>query len=763
MRVLPTFVKGFLWRAGASLLLALALFSFETACNPNQVHAGFVPVLDSAVVAELATLNGLQATQVAASTQLTLKEIVLDGVVFGLVNTLIDKLGDEVVNWINSGFEDTPMFVQDPGGFMLHAADQATGRLIAEMGLERFICDPLMLPSLQLALNLDFGINTGRWQREFYCTFGRAASIHADTFMGGDFMGGGGWDAWVDMSVRNQNIIGASAAAGVMMDKRIAMILGMEENKLNWNKGFFSSTNIQGYIKTPGTVIENKINDTFDSSSRRIEMADEISEIIGALINLAMKSLMTGLASNNSSATNYNARYSTNVTYSSNDYQNLRESGVLLPPETISGNIPTFTGSPAVNQTYVQSSTQGPRVCDDSSCGDSNWPHRIQHSGLAIDGNKNVQMMHSSMAHNDDRFGLAWWKGSFGTRQYLSELKITTGLDYYNDNKYRENARTDGLRPRFYTINPLSGVETEITSVRNRSGATVPITCRIHYTDQNGNSATSPGCIAPLLEVESFRIELIEPVPTDVVRLERTRYLTLNEVEFFKRNGPTFMASQSTSTAIGSFFDPFLGISAKDTDGNDVPVTATPASPLASTTYLSYAPDGALRPFVFSSGNIVAPSNELGNWRFVYLASDAYGIHSNPMERVVTVRAQTTASRANPLILIDGSTPTATQTIDVGGQPTLVATGDSYTIGRGNSFDPFQKISARDAEGAAYFTSTVPGVRATYSRNAPNGTTFLYETMFDSTKPGTWRVIFDFTDRYGASALPVLRTITVNP
>lgn len=757
MRALPTLAKGLLGCTGVSALVALVFLFSAVMYSPKPVFAGFVPVLDSAVVAELSALNGIQAEQAAMSTQLTLKEIVLDGVVFGLINTLIDKLGDEVVNWINSGFEDTPMFIQDPGGFMLYAADQATGRLIAEMGLEHFICDPLMLPSLQLALNLNFGVNTGRWQREYYCTFGRAASIHADTFMKGDFAGGGGWDAWVDMSVRNQNIIGASAAAGVMIDKRIAAILGIEQDKLNWNKGFFSSTNIQGYIKTPGTVIENKLNDTFDSSSRRIEVADEISEIIGALINLAMKSLMTGLSSNNSSATNYSARYSTNVTYSTTDYQNLKGSGVLLPPETVPSNIPTFTGGPAINQIYAQSSAQGPLVHADDG-----WPNRVQYASLATDGNKNAQMFYSSMSYRSDP-GNAWWKGVFETRQNFSELKITTALDYYDNRDWRGWVRTDNLRPRFYTINPSSGIETEVVNTRDASGASVPITCRIHYTDASGNPATAAGCTLPLLRVESFRIELIHPVSADVVRIERPRYLALNEIEFFRRNGPSFLASQSTSTAIGSVFDPFLGISAKDVNGAAIPITAAATAPFASTTYVTYAPDGVLRPFTLNAGNVVASSNTTGNWRFVYSASDAYGILSQPMERIITVRAQTTAARTSPLILIDGSTPTATQTIDVGGQPTLVATGDSFTITRGDSFDPFQKISARDAEGNSYSGSTVPGVRITYSRNAPSTATFLYETVFDSNKPGTWRIIFDFTDRYGAAALPVLRTVTVNP
>ncbi len=758
MRALLTLAKDLLRHINLSALMVLVFLFSAIMCNPKSVLAGFVPVLDSAVVAELSALNAIQAEQAAMSTQLTLKEILLDGVVFGLINTLIDQLGNEVVNWINSGFEDTPMFVQDPGGFMLNAADQASGRLIAEMGLENFICDPFMLPSLQLALNLNFGVNTGRWQRDYYCTFSRAKNIHSETFMRGDFAGGGGWDAWVDMSVRNQNVIGASGAAGLMMDRRIATILGIEQDKLNWNKGFFSATNIEGYIKTPGTVIENKLNDTFDSSSRRIEVADEISEIIGALINLAMKSLMTGLASNSSSATNYSAQYSANTTYSTTDYQNLKGSGVLLPPETTSSNIPTFSGGPAVNQIYAQSNYQGPLIHDDHG-----WPNRIQYASLATDGNKNAQMYYSSMSYNNDPTGMAWWKGVFETRQNFSELKITTALDYYDSRDWKNWVRTDNLRPRFYTINQNSGIETEVVNTKDASGNVVPITCRIHYINSSGNPATTAGCILPLLRVESFRIELVHPVSADVVRIERPRYLALNEIEFFRRSGPSFLASQSTSTTIGSVFNPFFGISAKDINGVAIPITAAVTAPFASTSYLTYAPDGTIRPFMLNNGNIVSSSNTLGNWRFVYLASDAYGILSQPMERIITVRAQATASRKEPLILIDGSIPTATQTIDISGQSMLVAIGDSLTITRGDSFDPFQKISARDAEGTSYSDSTVPGIRVTYSRNAPGSNTFLYETIFDSNKPGTWRVIFDFTDRYGATALPVLRSVVVNP
>jgi hypothetical protein len=97
------------------------------------------------VEAQLATTdagNTIQNTITAANSVVTsastyslqLKEFVLDGLLNVLVKQVIRQMTQSVVNWINSGFEGSPSFLQNPGAFFLDVADQVTGAFLAKYG-----------------------------------------------------------------------------------------------------------------------------------------------------------------------------------------------------------------------------------------------------------------------------------------------------------------------------------------------------------------------------------------------------------------------------------------------------------------------------------------------------------------------------------------------------------------------------------------------------------------------------------------------------
>lgn len=739
-------------RVGASLLLVLFLASsFIGFIAPKKATAQglFVPVYDQAVVLELGTLNGIAGSQLAATESLTIKETILDMILFGLINTIIDQIGNEVVKWIEGGFEGQPGFIQDPGGFMVGVGDQLSGQLIANLGLENFLCDPFQFPSLQLGLSLKFGVGYGSAHRKFYCTVLRAVDIQTKSvkgFLEGDFGAQGGWDMWADIAVNNQNVIGAASEASVQIDKRLASLLGMESNKLNWGSGFLSKTNIKGYIETPGKVVENTLNDTFDSGRRRIEVADEISEIVGALISVAMKSVMTGLGGGGTGVS-FTSNYSGGIpSFSASDYEAAKARGlpVKAPPPTNS-NLPAISGTLGGTQVYASSATEGP-----TAFAEDGWPNRIQYASLAIDGNKNVQMLHSSMAYTTTAV-MPWWKATLSKTVPLNNLKIYQALDYYDHRDWGSRVRLTSLKPRFYNIDIATGNEVEVLNVSDGTGALVPIACRIHYTNSSGTLITQNGCTLPDLRVESVTIELVYPVNASIVRLEKTNpastWITLNEVEFFRRSPPVFAAAQSTTTGPGIVFDPYMDIqaaSADDEDKNGV----LDALPKSSITYTTQAPDGTIKPFVIGADGKVAAGTALGAWTFTYTATDKFGVTSQPLVRIITVtQLQANApARTPPVILHNGS----------------IVTGEigATTITKGSAFDVFDKISARDTDGTAY-TSTSPAplnVRASYSRNGLN------ENFWNSNSTGTWVITYSFVDRFGIpQSNNIYRTVTVTP
>lgn len=760
------------------LLISLVVVFFTTATlfspfvlMPEKARAAFVPVNDAAVVTALSGIAGLEATQTTMATNLTLKETILDGIVFGLINILIDKIGNDVVNWINGGFSGGPAFIQDPGNFLIGAADQLSGKLIADLGLESFLCEPFQLPSLQLALNLEFGVGNGRLQREYYCTVQRAAAIQTQAFTSGNFAGGGGWDAWADIAIRNQNVIGGSIAASAMIDKRLAALLGAEENKLDWGSGFLSKVaSTTGYIETPGRLVEDTINDTFDSSRRRIEVADEISEIIGALVNLALQSVMTGFT-NTAGAQGVSFSYGSNsagLTFDANNYQSaISTNASLFAPANTNIIIPSNITTPPPNQIYAASASLGPVVGQDAS--------------KAINGDKSGQWNQSAtVGAPGTRLGQfppnSWWEANLGQDVALNQIKV------YNPTEGGGGDAPYGLLDNFDRVIFLDA---------NRNP--IPFLCTMTYTNpQSGapvvhNSCTFPGNGNPVQNIatKSYDIKLSLPNGTPAgtyphvrhVRIESSSshyHFMINEVEFFKRTGPAFAATFNTQAVVGQPFDPKIDLRATDADGNVL-------APQNINLLATRAPNATIQPFIFDASGNVGASNPLGNWIFSYEAVDQYGLKSELLERVVTVsQTQTGTVRDTPYFIVSCSQGTAPncqftaapQTINLGNNVSItglvwddsITTGLPTSITSGTSLNIYSGIAAVDMDGNQWTGSTVPFIRTSYSYDGTGSGTYVNKSFFDSTLPGEWVIVYTFEDRIQPSvqAIPVIRKITVN-
>lgn len=269
-----------------------------------------VPVHDVSV--------GVNTSMIAGDAKsLSLKECLLDRIAYTLVNTMIQNFTASTVDWINSGFEGSPSFVTDPEGFFGDVGDQVAGKWIQSLGpIGDVLCSPF---DFQIRLSLSLG-RTSSYRRYVGCRLSDVQKNIYGAFVGGDW-GSNGWSNWVSISQTNNNIYGAYLVADDRVTQNVLRKIGINKDELSWNGGFLSwrkclkkdpsTGKCQEYdknVNTPGSVIESQLNSTLGSSQRRIEMADEINEILDALMNQAIGKIFssTGLFGMSQSSPQYN-------------------------------------------------------------------------------------------------------------------------------------------------------------------------------------------------------------------------------------------------------------------------------------------------------------------------------------------------------------------------------------------------------------------------------------------------------------------------
>ncbi|OHA26304.1 MAG: hypothetical protein A3D56_01845 [Candidatus Taylorbacteria bacterium RIFCSPHIGHO2_02_FULL_45_35] len=229
----------------------------------------------------------------------------IDAVGTGIAQAMIDRIVRSTIKWAQSGFQGNPAYVIDPRQYFTDLADGVAGEFIlgSELG---FLCSPFQT-QVRLALQRQYAES-----RPFQCTLtGVVGNI--DAFYS-DFSQGG-WDGWFVMTQNNaNNPYGAFINAQVELDSRLADAIGLENKKLDWDRGFRSFTTCkpgkelteaqaealrqQGMnfnagdcreddkqISTPGSVIQEQLNEVLPSGLKKLQVADSIDQLITAFAN----------------------------------------------------------------------------------------------------------------------------------------------------------------------------------------------------------------------------------------------------------------------------------------------------------------------------------------------------------------------------------------------------------------------------------------------------------------------------------------------
>ncbi len=315
---------------------------------PHKTHAQ-VGVIEGggSLFTQIATTISSAASSIANHSD-SLKEYVLDPLVTLAAKTIIHEFTSSVIEWINNGFEGSPTFVTNPGGFLLDAADQMTGEFLAKNGGP--LTDLCSNFSIDIRIALAFKFHQ-KSREKYKCTLGLiiknsqkaidGASINGRSikgFVDGDFSQGG-WPAFVSMTTEtSNNVYGSYLEADSELSLRVASAQEKKTNEVTTGKGFVSwrdpkckqknkednakiqkeyeaRQNTDDYaaeyagenkelksndncpIKTPGSVIQESLQNNLNGPLRELELADEIDEIFGAAASQLIKmALQKGLA-----------------------------------------------------------------------------------------------------------------------------------------------------------------------------------------------------------------------------------------------------------------------------------------------------------------------------------------------------------------------------------------------------------------------------------------------------------------------------------
>ncbi len=275
-----------------------------------------------------------------------------------LAKILLQQITTSVVNWINSGFNGSPAFVQNPSQFLQQTADKIAGDYIKSSALS-FLCSPFQL-KVRIAIAQSYANrNAGS------CTLTQVSN-NITGFMRGTFSTAGGWPAFLSFTTMpTNNPYGAFLYGSVGLGAATANAQNQVKTDLLQGGGFLSFqqkvpgscvnttnppapslnksvTEVSGpasptnptqqlyqvcdYVSTtPGRIIASSLESTMKGSIDQLTLAKSFDEIISALINQLITRTLQGGLSNLSGANGYQSNF-----YSTDQLQTQTQQQTLI-------------------------------------------------------------------------------------------------------------------------------------------------------------------------------------------------------------------------------------------------------------------------------------------------------------------------------------------------------------------------------------------------------------------------------------------------
>lgn len=250
------------------------------------------------------------------------------------IKLLLKQMVDKTIVWVNTGFSGNPAYIVNTGAYLQDGTDQTINYFVTQDSALDSACNPT-----EIKTNIGLQYDTFRNQIGCSVDIGQR-----QTFLEGDFIGGGGWDTWLKITTEPKNSpMGALVIAQGELNARISDKKTQDTLEANWGDGFMSWKDCNGQpntdrgydgcsIKTPGSVIAAKLNWALTSPLRELEVAVDYNSlvyILGPALSKYKKiealggaGLRNNTRTNNNIGTSYTEymNYVNNLSSSNNPY-----------------------------------------------------------------------------------------------------------------------------------------------------------------------------------------------------------------------------------------------------------------------------------------------------------------------------------------------------------------------------------------------------------------------------------------------------------
>lgn len=530
-----------------------------------------VPVLDNQ--------NLSQNTQTRTnSDDQVVKEDFLDCLAWTAAKYLICEIGAQVIDWVESGFEGNPAFIDDPGGFFLDIADQAAASFLFDPEQLAFLCSPIK--------GLDFQIRIGLFYKYFGSTNrNRSCSLtdiinnlsNTDNFLSGGFdvdvngtrRAPANWDTWLTITqVPENNMYGAAVRAEQNLADQVSGQTEFNKMIAGWNDGFKSVTDSLGKAIFPGDFIKSEFKDMFGSDRRALEAADELSEVLsklaGALFNQAFSSGMASLGKGTNGEPSFSSRMRSLAVDepAANPFQELSENEIEQYRDNLQ-RINEEMARNSANPGTPASQKEDPVMTFSSDDASQKCTYARTIGGIA-------QLRYDAIEALDDETAIysfancvpSWWHVKISDPANETQ---GVGLDAIQVTPYRYVFKT------FTTaFSPLPFYNP--TSYIYPTGTKGPYLVLIGENDQRYDSVTHPTALKltpNILSTQTFVVpQDLRGSPSSGIRikgvaLESGTYLMLSKVTIYKRIKPVINTSAVLKTMLStaaSTFNPLTGV-----------------------------------------------------------------------------------------------------------------------------------------------------------------------------------------------------------
>ncbi|MDO8579287.1 MAG: hypothetical protein Q7R72_00235 [bacterium] len=227
------------------------------------------------------------------------KDCIIEPLVTQLAKAMLYNITVSTIEWINSGFQGNPGFVQDFRGLMTNTADSVIGEFLEKEAA--FLCQPF---AFQVRVQL--AETYLPYRQRAACTLSQAAN-NVSGFANNN--NGIGWENWIEVTtVPQNNQYGALVIAQDEVSKRIFDAQYVIKTRLDWGNGFkdyevcedeldadgHPTGNKDCTPTTPGAIVEAQLSKTLGIGLDQLAVADNINAILDALANQFTKQIVNG-------------------------------------------------------------------------------------------------------------------------------------------------------------------------------------------------------------------------------------------------------------------------------------------------------------------------------------------------------------------------------------------------------------------------------------------------------------------------------------